>query len=109
MREQVLEIVEQGDYEHYGLRVTDIRGRELVGEQLAPSRIWIDGEPTEEYLAGTSAVLVSPRKIDRALRILSQYVGDTILLLGSRGYEDGQDEGEAVMREPVVLAVFKKQ
>lgn len=100
--EQIAELIAEDAYEFYGLRIT---GEALpVGEIAPESRVWIDGEITDELLDGTSAVKVTASSIDRAMRMLSIYPGAHLSLLGSFAMTYGEDDGEIVMREAVVLA-----
>ena len=50
------EIMAEGEYEHYGVRAH--RAAATVGQTLGNSRVWIDGECTEDELAGISTIKV---------------------------------------------------
>ncbi len=90
-------------YDHIGFRVVN-RANEAykVGDIITKrSRVWVDNEPTNEYLSGTCAV--SSEK----LHLTGYgYIGDTILVLGSNNAEGGNDLGEIVLIEPVVLDII---
>ena len=60
------------DYEYYGVRVTD--GENIaVGDELDQSRIWVDGEPTDEYLDGTCAIEVIDGNVSAAIETAKIY------------------------------------
>lgn len=71
-----------------------------VGDILPPSRLWDDGEPTEEVLDGTSAI--DPRKAP----LLSQYLGRYLYLLAGDYHTYGQDEGEVILRPAKVIDMW---
>ena len=95
------QIAHASDYDYVGFRVVN-KNNELykVGDVARRSRIWVDNEPTNEYLSGTCAV--SSEKINLTGY---GYIGDTILVLGSNNAEGGNDPGEIVMIDPIVLDV----
>lgn len=94
-----LEIV-WGEQERYFLR-WDERDYES-GDLLPPSRVWIEGEPTEELLRGTSAIDFShPERFNTLARQL-RYAGDVYLIKGFR-YADGEDIGEVIVDEARVV------
>lgn len=92
-------------YDYVGYRVV-YRDKESykIGDTPNRSRVWIDGEPTEEYLRGACAV--SKEMLDLTYDGCEGYLGDTILILGSNNAEGGNDPGEIVMIDAVVLAVI---
>ncbi len=92
-------------YEYYGLRVMD---DPVVGETLAPSYRWEDGDCTDEELNGTSAIQVSESTFDRALRSSNGYWGTHVALIGGYQMEYGEDAGEVVIRDAVVVAVWER-
>lgn len=97
-----------GEYPYVGLRTSEDRF-----DPNAPSRIWVDGEPTEDLLNGFSATDVD-RSLDLALRVHrlgnegprvgeGYYYGDHVTLLGSRVAQYGEDQGELIMEAPVAI------
>ena len=89
---------EKYDYEFFGLRVIET-DENLDGEILPASHVWVDGECTEELLDGTCAIELS----ENAATLLSKYFGNTIVLLGANQCYYGEDEGELVLRDAIVL------
>ncbi len=97
------EIIEDDRYEYYGVRWVE---DELAVGQVAPvSRVWVDGSPTDDPLAGACAIRVrTADDIERVLSAGSIYFGAPVLL-GSMEMEYGEDDGEIVMRQAVVLGL----
>lgn len=96
---------ELGDDEVLGIRVqiSSETPTPDVGDTLRHrSHVWDDDEDTEEELRGVCAV--DARKLD----IVWKYYGDDLLLLRGWDWTHGEDEGEIIIRDPVVVGVFKK-
>lgn len=96
---------------YFGLRVED--GRTFaVGEFLPNSRVWDDGEPTDDEVDGTCAIdLGDEPSIDDIVTAIEQaqsYNGSTLVLIAGkyRGY--GQDDGEAVIKQARCLAIWQR-
>lgn len=117
---EILAFIQEGEYEVYGLRVMTIvadedeaRGAPAVGSILANSRVWDDGEMTEEELDGTCAYHM-PRdaeevhEIENAIERFQRegYYGKYVVLIGGFYYEGGEDYNEVVIRDAKVLAVW---
>ena len=103
------------EYEHVGIRITE--NRLEVGSTPENSRVWVDGEPTEETLNGASAVQVKPdeKSVRNALRASglikggrSEYYGKSVSVIGSNEMTYGEDDGEIVMSDAVVVAAFER-
>ncbi len=92
------------DYAYIGIRVQEETFGLNVGDKVIHnSRVWVDGEETEEELDGVSATMYSAMD-----RTDNEYMGRYILILGDNkmsGY--GEDEGEIILRYPTVLAILK--
>jgi hypothetical protein len=106
-KEAVIEALREYEYSAFGLRVFEEPPED--GDILEPSRVWVDGEPTDEILSGTSAVRVYPRVINGALKELRCYQGEYVALLGSNVYEDGEDAGEVVLEDAQVLEIWRRK
>jgi hypothetical protein len=110
-------MAEDPDYT-YGLRTTEEPLK--VGERPPRSRVWDNGDPTDEDLPGTSAVRIreaTPEAVKKAFRYAGiggdgpngTYFGKHVSLL--KGYDTGVpgvDYEEIVMDEPVVHSTFEK-
>lgn len=101
------EIIEAGEYDHYGLRAH--RGVEVVvGQSLGNSRVWIDGECTDEELDGISALEVKADTIDAVIANLAGYAwaDEPIVLVAGNSRSWGEDAGEIVIPDNICLAVL---
>lgn len=96
-------IDEDGLYAYIGIRVQDDAYGLHVGQTVEhSSHVWVDGEDTEDELDGVCAINYE------AIRFVNaEYFGDTIIVLGSQNAEYGEDVGEIIMQDAVVLAVVE--
>lgn len=98
------EIIAAGEYRYYGVRVLD--EQVSVGDEVAPSRVWVDNDQTDEVLPGACALWVeSADDLDDVLAVAARYVGEHTVLLGSDEWLLGEDDGEIVMADAVVVAL----
>jgi hypothetical protein len=96
LRDEIAEAISKGEFANYGLRVTD--EPLTVGHRAPPSRVWDNGEPTEEMLRGPSVFQIrKDADIDKALEAINAYHGGHVSLIGSDVAEGGADVGEAVL------------
>lgn len=107
LAEQIVAAVQQARRdevaEKIGLRVDD--GVDLrVGQMLDDSRIWIDGEPTDETLDGTCAI--DTTDLPRALQMAASYYGDRVSIIIGTYAETGEDDGEIIIRRAQVYATW---
>lgn len=106
----------------YGLRATT----ELhnVGEDLECSYVWIDGEKTEEKLNGTSSMGIANIDRDSLVKaiinlgkgackkfgidanVFHNYTGTNFVLIKGDSACAGEDKGESIIRNAIVIAVF---
>jgi hypothetical protein len=97
------------DYAWFGLRVLNALPRD--GSKLEPSRRWDDNEVTGDELSGTSAIRVDDREgsIAQALKDIEPYPGKYVVLLGSDDEAgSGEDAGEILLKDPIVLERWRK-
>ena len=97
------QIPHASEYDYIGFRVEMSPISYKIGDIVRPSRVWVDGEPSDEYLNGACAISID--KLAYAYDGYEGYIGDTILVLGSNNAEGGNDPGEIVMIDAVVLDV----
>ena len=102
----------------YGVRVITVYGESqsvyAVGDELPPSREWIDNVSSDVFLSGTSALAldydgIEVYNIEKTLAKLSTYTagGVQIVLIGGQpSNEDGNDVGEIIIADAKVLHVF---
>ena len=108
------EILGDSDHFHHGLRVMTNHGNGTdvpkVGDVLPNSYRWDDGESTGEELDGTSSIHVYKRSItpDVLARIRAYAAnGKHLVLVGGSDARAGEDQGEAVIPQAKVLAVYR--
>ena len=108
--QEIIKLIELGDYDFYGIRV--IHGQAApakVGDTLDTSYRWEDGEPTDDELYGTCALAVDCySNISRSLAALIKgygSLGDQVVLVGGHQCEWGEDAGEIIIKDAVVLMV----
>jgi hypothetical protein len=108
MRDATQDIIDDGDYYYYGLRVQET-DTEKIGEQIEHLSKNFGGDFGD--LSGESEELngVSTIGVDDIRQMYSNggYEGRVIYLVGSDEYDIGYDPGEKIMKEPVVLAKGK--
>jgi len=82
---KIAEIINANQSAYFGLRVVDEPAE--IGEQLAPSFVWVDGEITENELNGTCAIKIDAENGDideniaEALNRAGIYYGKHILVI----------------------------
>lgn len=86
------------EYEYIGIRVQEVPFE--VGEMSHLSHIWDDGEDTGVELSGICAL--SGEYAHRA----SSYYGDHIAIVAGNSAEYGEDIGEIIISDAVVLEVL---
>ena len=103
--------ISESPYQWHGLRVVDAADEAVVGAELGASRVWVDGDVTDEMLPGTSVVVLRVG-VGRALRLPAVYEGRYLLVIGSDHNAndacDVVDDAETVLVSPVVLAVIER-
>lgn len=87
------------EFEHIGIRVQDDYTFEL-GMLNHVSHIWDDGDDTGEELPGVCVI-----RADRA-ELANTYYGDHIAIIGGNHIEYGEDDGELIVSDPVVIEVL---
>ena len=85
----------------YGVRVFD-EGydgyNEDAGYDLHNSRVWIDGEETDEWLLGTCAI-----SINCDGKNVGHYCGDRVALISGARVGYGEDEGEIILADARIV------
>jgi hypothetical protein len=111
---EINKLAELSGYAYIGIRA--MTGGEVVGEgdELSKSFVWIDGERTNERLEGTCAVncgfdgFDSLDRLSEALKIVKAYDGQVVLVGTNTETYEGNDVGEIVMPNAVVIAVINE-
>lgn len=99
--------MDRDDYEHLGVRSDDEDYGE--GDRLPASRVWADDEPQGDEVDGTSATRVRNRDVDAAIRSHKRfgYVGRRLYLIGGHYATYGDDPGEVIIRDAVVIETLQ--
>lgn len=89
-------------YGFIGIRVQEETYGLTVGDTVAHnSKVWVDGDETDEELDGVSAM-----NINALDAVQGYYFGACVLILGSNYAGYGEDAGEIIMRDAKVLAII---
>jgi hypothetical protein len=98
-----------GEFEYYGIRTVD--ERLLLGASPSDSREWEDGNVTNSVLDGCCATQIRGRAmadVERALRAHRRegYFGDHTYIVASNMATYGDDPGEIILRDAVVVGII---
>ena len=113
-RLSVIEIKEiakkyKGKYEVIAIRTQDIAPFEL-GEMDHESKVWEDGEESDEGIGGLCATSIDSSGIKMHSSEYDHwsgfYFGDYQAIIGGNHYELGEDDGEVIIQDPVVLEII---
>lgn len=109
------DLIDQSEFDHFGIRIEDVMDPVAEGEVLRPSRVWVDGEPTDEILGGTSTLGIKGNiDVPRAMQMLGAtskntqggYFGKVIYLVGGYDSYPGEDAGERIIPDATVIGVY---
>lgn len=121
--QQILDSIEaDDDFSDYGLRVIpdEFDGTVAVGDILPESRIWQDGNVTDDTLDGTSAVEIRRNSLDGVLAAIRDagahgkpgrngyYPGSRVVLVKGDRIGSGEDVGEVILRDAEVVGIWRK-
>ena len=95
------------DYGYIGVR-TQTQPFAL-GEMDHRSVVWVDGEETDEELNGVSTTNCESRSVQMHCEDATNgyYGGDHCAIIGGNNVEWGEDDGELIIADPVVLYIIK--
>lgn len=117
----IARIMRRGEYDNYGLRVTE--DPLTVGETAPHSWSWRDGNWTDEPLDGASAMSLDLARRDGVQSIPwalenagyrlrdgfhPYYPGEHVSLIGGNVFSAGEDVGEIILSDGVVLSSWRK-
>lgn len=86
------------DYEVVGIRVQEVPFE--LGDMEHRSYVWVDGDETDEELNGVCVI-----KAEFA-ELASIYFGDHVAVIAGNSYSYGEDDGEIIIEDPVVVEVL---
>ena len=100
MIEQISEIADElyMDYEVIAVRTQEVPF--VLGKMDHVSKVWVDGDETDEDLNGLCAVKVD--QIDNA----HTYFGDYIAVIAGNHYIYGEDPSEVIISDPIVAKIL---
>lgn len=114
---EIVEIINNDDttgHNVWGIRAIHHQDAVKVGDVLGPSYRWDDGDCTDEVLEGVCAVQCTAfdctaevPMVERALRMINGYPCDQLVLIAAGRCVGGEDRGEIIMRDAVVVAILE--
>ena len=95
------------EFGYYGIRTQELPF-EAIGDWMThQSRIWVDGEETDEELPGVCALDMRAYSTkDEAIEASRQYYGKYTAIIASDSMEYGEDLNEIILRDPVVIEIL---
>ena len=93
------EIAEEAnwDYEVVGVRVQEVPFE--LGEMNHVSKVWIDGEETDEELDGVCVTDVNSLGVN-------EYYGEHVAIVAGNKFSYGEDLGEIIIKDAQVIAIL---
>lgn len=77
------------------------------------SKVWADGEELETELDGVSATLINSKSLimhsSEHTGMSGFYYGNYQAIIGGNDYELGEDEGEVIIKDALVLDFWEKE
>lgn len=121
-KENIMKVMnENNEYEFFGLRHDS--HVYAIGEEVSRSHQWFQDDPTEwgedlpynaelglwdgGELDGTCAVEVTEGGVEKAIKEANKYDGGHLYLIASREAWGGNDYGEVIMPDAIVVAEFE--
>lgn len=101
LADHVSKNISRYDYPILAIRVDS--GAQMVGESLPASRVWVDGDQTDDELPGTCGFNVHQMP---ASYLDTKYIGTRVILMTGDFWEYGEDDGEIIIRDAKVLAII---
>ena len=99
-------IVNNDQYGYFGIRI-DCDVDYKVGDFAADSRVWDDGNATDDTLDGTSCIGVNINNIDKSVKLVNSYYGNRVYIVAGNVMEYGEDAGEYIIQNAKVIAIIK--
>ena len=90
------------DYEMFAIRIQETPFQ--LGELDHVSHEWIDGEDTGDELDGVCCTEIDSYKHSSSF---GEYFGEYAAVIAGNYYSWGEDAGEVIIRNPVVVAILQ--
>lgn len=99
----------EGEYEVIAIRTQEVDPFE-IGEMNHKSQVWEDGEETDENLDGVCATDIGSFGVKMHSNEYDHrsgfYFGEYQAIIGGNHYKLGEDDGEVIISDPVVLEII---
>jgi len=95
--------IKNSEYDFIGIRVEEEINQSIGQIVTHKSYVWDDGVQTDELINGVCAIDITQVKY---LDNFGGYFGKIVYILGSYSAEYGNDCGEIIMRDAVVLDII---
>lgn len=96
------------DYEKVCIRTQEVPFE--LGEMTHESKVWADGDETEDTIGGISATDCTSRAVamhtERNPKT-GYYFGEHIAIVCGNDFEHGEDDGEIILKDAVVVEIIK--
>ena len=92
------------DYEVVAIRVQDPEFE--LGEMDHKSHVWVDGDETDEELDGVCGIRSNMAEIVFNSFFSCVYPGEHVAIIAGNRYTCGEDRGEVIIEDPVVVEVL---
>lgn len=89
------------EYDYFAVRVQEVPFE--LGEMNHVSHVWVDGEETDEELDGVCGIKLSA--LERIVKSGVTYYGDHVALICGNKAEGGEDDGELILKDAVVVEI----
>ena len=95
------------DFDCIGIRTQEIPFE--LGEITHNSKAWVDGEETKEELDGICVTKIDSEavKMHTGERKFGSYCGNHLAIIGGEIDTYGEDDGEVILKNAVVLYIVK--
>lgn len=94
------------EYDYIGIRVQEELYENIGDTVNHKSYVWDDGNILDEQLDGICAIDINEA---HWIGDFGGYLGEYVLILGSYSAQYGNDPGEIIMRDAVVLDIIRKE
>lgn len=117
--DHIRSVISQDPSAKWGIRVVEDAGDLKPGDKIPASRVWDNGDPTDQLLNGSSTIGIngtSEKAINDALKqagigqpgAWNYYYGKDVLLVKGSDWHSGEDAGERIIEDPVVAGRYSK-
>lgn len=103
-RDRIAAVAEEYDFDYACIAVRKQEEPFALGEIDHVSHIWDNGEDTGEELNGLCGIKVNA--LDDSARYNGYYFGRHIAVIAGNSYEYGEDAGEVIISDPVVISII---